>query len=216
MPLWWIDPADEKPNDRIPVYTEETGWANFSKEMTFIERGVRTELIPRVKLEVYARRIVVLPTESTRELEIADKRERLGRLRRLSSAGTLQLMLDILRLEHPPLDPAPYSHGVRETRFTRNDAYRKSTREEKYRAARKTGDPIDFARALRDLSLRHRMHGKRSAGEHLTLIRMANELVFEVIQVLPAPREVETAEQRATWAAGLVRDTLGLGKDEIG
>lgn len=216
MPPWWIDPADDKPNDRIPVYTDETGWANFSKEMTFIDKAVLVDLIPQLKSGVYAGRTVALPTGSTRELEVVDSMSRSGRLRRLSSAGTLLLMLDILRLEHPPLDPAPYSHGVRETRFTRNDAYRKSTREEKYRAARKTGDPLDFARALRDLSLRHRMHGKRSAGEHLTLIRMANELVFEVIQVLPAPREVETAEQRSTWAADLVRDTLGLGKEEIG
>lgn len=194
---WWMGP-DERPDPNIRIYSDETGWGYLDPSSEQFEgEDVIYTLRPLITdAEVgYSSRKVRLSPEPTEELAVYRRTDKTGRIRLLSPRPVLNMMLEIINLEGVPLDPAPFSHGLKTTRFTTNEKYRASTREAKYQEARKDGDPIAFARALRDLVERKRIYGRRGPEESVVLARMANEMAFEIASTLPEARRVPLTDR---------------------
>lgn len=213
---WWLDPEIKRADPDLPIYSEETGWARLdpsSEEYEGDSDIVQLTLKPRIKDPIYSERKVRLSLSPAVALDVRDKLDKTGKLRRPSSLPMLRLMLEILQLREPPLIPGPFSHGAKLTRFTSDSVtgqkYATHTREGKYREARWTGDPLEFARALRDLIQRKAAYGERGPGEELVLSRMANEMAFEIGVVLPQARSIRM-DNRLEWCRDYLNNLVNL------
>jgi hypothetical protein len=136
-------------------------------------------------------------------IEYVETRNKNSRIRLPGTHEDLELMLEIIRLRARPLLTGPFNYGKKETRF-KGAAYDVTTRQGRYKAARRTGNRIEFARALRDLFQRwllapkmrastaaklgsvkneaQRIRGP-SADERAVMTRMMEELALEMVFV---------------------------------
>jgi hypothetical protein len=210
-PPWWID---ENGNVRlnVPIYTEETGWALISEEVppVYYDNGdVEYRLQPYFPGAGHDSRMIVLSEDPKHKVEVWKPETKLSKARLAGSPALVNLMVDMVALQEPPLISGPFSHGVKETQFTRSAAGQLRTREGQYKAARVSGDPLAFARALRDLVQRAKLKELTrhvpSMNERALLQRMATEMAFEMAYALPRPRSVKP-EKALDWGkAELVR-----------
>lgn len=200
---WWIKEDGTAQLD-VPVYTDETGWATLDPEVFPKFDGPRVEyrLKPFIESSEYTGRPIVLTEDMGDAAEIYLPQYKLSKARLAGSPALVQLMLDIISLREPPLIPGPFTHGTRDTQSTRGAEGQLRTRSGQYRAARRSGDALAFARALRDLAQRERLGRARPRKERLTeldlLDRMESEMAFEVAYSLPRPRQVKP-EDALAW-----------------
>ena len=202
---WWIDEAGNARLD-VPVYTDETGWAFINEEVPpvyYATGETEYRLKPYFSQAGHDSRGIVVSEDMGEAVEIRAKTSKLSKARLAGSPALVNLMVDIVALQEPPLIRGAFSHGTRDTQLTRSAASRLRTRQGQYGTARFSGDPLAFARALRDLIQRERIEGGTRKGasmpERELLKRMATEMAFEMAYVLPRPRKVGQ-DEALDWA----------------
>lgn len=204
---WWIK-EDSTAQLDVPVYTDETGWATLDPEVfpKFDLENDRVEYrlkpYPEGLSTPYTARPIVLSESMGDAVEIYLPQYKLSKARLAGSPALVNLMVDMIALREPPLISGPFTHGTKDSQATRSASGQMRTREGQYKAARRSGDPLAFARALRDIFQREQILklGRRveRLAEFRLLKRMAIEMAFEVAYSLPRPRQVKP-EDAIEW-----------------
>ena len=187
-PAWWLTADGENVRVNAPVYSDETGWAKVVLPESFygaarVGSGPAGEPVTYYEVyleplarggDTYSRRMVNLLATAQPNIEYVETRNKNSRIRLPGTHEDLELMLEIIRLRARPLLTGPFNYGKKETRF-KGAAYDVTTRQGRYKAARRTGNRIEFARALRDLFQRWLLAPKMRASTAAKLSSVKNE-----------------------------------------
>jgi hypothetical protein len=182
--VWWQD--EDGRRLKKPIYTLPTGWAEINWA-TAVRDGdvisvtlVPLEAIAKPRPDVYSQSVLKL-----RETDGPKPAPGSG-VRLLSTVPMLDLILRISGLKGYPLVKMPFSGGLfaTEKMQKRLDAGVLVTRKAVYKSAIESGDPINYARVLQDMTERVRLRQETGREEQQFESRMLVDTMAETMLVL--------------------------------